>query len=267
MSKSPERQFGVVSSANIALSVKPHLKMKLLIFPDSVVIDEEEELSFYQYPIKFKNEGITKRTNVECEIIGKHGTLTFTHVNGTALYVTKEFSKITYQPYDNFNGIDTIEVLCNTEIGQVEDAYLDIFVGSINDSPEIVFRKRIFKVFKDDSIKLGLAVGLFIIDEDARDANKYLLAVKLRITNGTLHLPRPKRLGGVLIPINNGYELLMVSPLRLVNRALQDVLLSFEKDWYGSGKLYIRCTDSIKLGGMMNICIETGLKIPLILIF
>ena len=247
--------------ATVKFHVHPFLELKLNITTsdkNNIVTSIEDE-PFYPFhkrsgsdKVTVLFEGVSRNKIIQCFLEASVGIFDHSQINGTISILNQTLAGIKYVPKADYNGNVMASISChNDEDDQHDQASFEIDVLPVNDQPTIMLHSdKVFETWEDMNILLGPYANLFIVDVDAYESEKSLLAVDLIISKGraTLHLPSPDLLGRLYVTSNSPSHLRLLGHIDEVNLALQYVSLSFPQDWYGSGTLSVTCTDMIEFG-------------------
>ncbi len=277
---------------SIHLRVEPFIEFSVEVYPNKISIDEDEALSFQDHNITYAIEGCAAVTNtgtvihmedhqggnknvddIRCILYTENGNVTKSKFQGRVANVVKEMSSVVYYPQPDFYGMGEIRIHCeNLHQSHLEQqsesqeqqnrfatAFISVDIYPVNDEPQIILSREFFSISEDEGIKLGVAIGLYIVDADVvhtPPSQDSIVAVHLDITMGQFHLPDVSQLGGIRTIQRRQDEVddtdgstasyvRLVGRLDRINIALQNIWITFPKNWYGSGTIHIRCTDSI----------------------
>ena len=233
-----------VSSAVLRLDFDPSIEFVLQISPDTIKIQEDETLLFSSHNITMSVQSEFAVKAIDCHVEVRHGLIQQDFFNGTVASVVHVFESIIYQPAENYNGIDIINLDCENNLGQMYNTSLAVDIHAVNDEPQIVIPKTILEIDEDIPFSLG-AAGIYVVDSDAREQDGALIAVDLQMNIGEILLPAPSKLGGIRTMRESTSHLRLIGHLDRVNIAIQFLVIEFPTDWFGSDSLSIKCVDSV----------------------
>ena len=146
-----------VSSAVLRLDFDPSIEFVLQISPDTIKIQEDETLLFSSHNITMSIQSEFAVKAIDCHVEVRHGLIQQDFFNGTVASVVHVFESIIYQPAENYNGIDIINLDCENNLGQMYNTSLAVDIHAVNDEPQIVIPKTILEIDEDIPFSLGAA--------------------------------------------------------------------------------------------------------------